>query len=69
MTDKPDPALFVPGTNGCHEALHMAHVLTTMVEDHLWTHPAITQRPEWHALAGKAVNALADLYQAIGREH
>lgn len=69
MTSKPDPALFAPGTHGCHEALHMAHVLTAMVDEQLCMHPAITQRPEWLALAEKACEALADLYQAIGQEH
>jgi hypothetical protein len=67
--DAPDPALYAPGTHGCHEALHMAYVLAELVDRQLCTHPAVALRPEWRALAEKACDALNDLYQAIGRDH
>lgn len=60
---------FEPGTHGCHEALHMAHVLAEMVSERLYEHPAIESVPEWRALAERAVEALHVLYQAIGARH
>lgn len=60
---------FRPGTHGCHEAMHMASVLSDTVSARLVEHPAIVLRPEWHALACKAAQALFDLYLAIGAEH
>ena len=64
-----EAAHFAPGTHGCHEAFHMAHVLAEMVEDRLAEHPAVQLIPEWKALADRAVDALTDLYQAIGAQH
>lgn len=64
-----EAARFAPGTFGCHEALHMAHVLSEVVEERLAQHPAVRLVPEWKALADRAVEALADLYQAIGARH
>jgi hypothetical protein len=60
---------FGPGSLGCHEALHMAAYLTGAVDEELCEHPAIKANPVWAALARKAVEAMADLYQAIGKEH
>ncbi|WP_439597518.1 hypothetical protein [Falsiroseomonas sp.] len=60
---------FAPGTYGCHEALHMAHVLAELVDDRLCGHPAVRLVPEWKALADQAATALQDLYQAIGARH
>lgn len=52
-----------------HEALHTAHICICMVDEHLATHPAITDNPEWEALAQAAMKNLFDLYQAIGAKH
>lgn len=60
---------FKPGTHGCHEALHMAHVLAELVYARLAEHEAIMQNPEWRTMAKKAGDTLHDLYQAIGQEH
>jgi hypothetical protein len=60
---------FKPGTMGCHEALHMASFLADAVDVQLVEHPAIKQNREWNFLAKRAAQALADLYQRIGREH
>ncbi len=60
---------FVPGTFGCHEALHMASVLAEMVDERLCEHPAIQLQPEWRAKADAAATALFDLYQMIGAKH
>jgi hypothetical protein len=60
---------YSPGSFGCHEALHMAHVIQDMTEDHLVQHPAIAGNPEWKGLADAAAEALLDLYQAIGAKH
>jgi hypothetical protein len=58
---------FVLGSLGCHEALHTASVLQAVVEEHLASHPAVLLDPECFALASRASEALADLYQALGR--
>jgi hypothetical protein len=70
--DNPDPgwrAHFAPGSFGCHEALHTASILQAVVEENLVDHPAVLLDPEWFALASRATEALADLYQAIGGRH
>ena len=60
---------FEPGTYGCHEALHMSNFFANAVGEELVEHPAIKQNPEWLKLATEAAKNLADLYQAIGKEH
>lgn len=52
-----------------HEALHMASFLTSAVDEELCEHPAVKANPKWRKLAIKAVDALGDLYSAIGKEH
>lgn len=66
MIEADDAARFAPGTFGCHEALHMAHMLAEMVEERLCEHPAVRLVPEWKALSDRAATVLHDLYQAIG---
>ena len=60
---------FAPGTFGCHEALHLASVLASMVDEHLAEHPAIVLNARWFELACRASAVLAELYQEIGRIH
>lgn len=60
---------FSPGTHGCHEALHVASMLSALVDERLCDHPAVLLVPEWYALAERAQEALFDLYQAIGAAH
>lgn len=71
--DNPDDpcwrAHFGPGSFGCHEALHTASILQAVVEENLVDHPAVVLDPEWFALASRASEALAALYQAIGSRH
>ena len=70
MADNPDwRAHFAAGSFGCHEALHTASILQAVVEENLVDHPAVLLDPEWFALASRATEALADLYQAIGGRH
>lgn len=70
MADKPEhPEYFAPGSLGCHEALHMASFFADSVDRELCEHPAIALNPHWSALAAQAAKALADLCQAIGKEH
>lgn len=64
-----DSSRFVPGTFGCHEALHMASVLMEMVEEKLCEHPAIEMHPLWVSLANRARENLFKLYQEIGSVH
>lgn len=60
---------FLPGSMGCHEALHMASFLASAVDEELREHPAIQANPKWKALAETATDALIELYSAIGSEH
>lgn len=60
---------YVPGTFGCHEALHTSALLTNLAACRLMEHGAIMQNQDWYALADKAHKALFDLYQAIGEAH
>ncbi|MGH6897448.1 MAG: hypothetical protein ACREJ5_13030 [Geminicoccaceae bacterium] len=67
-----DPAWresFAPGTFGCHEALHLASVLERLIDDSLSDHPAVVLNPRWFELASHVGDALAELYQEIGRAH
>ncbi|KXF77725.1 hypothetical protein ATN84_10365 [Paramesorhizobium deserti] len=64
-----DPKDFMPGSFGCHEALHATSILLDSVGRHLLCHPTILHDPEFYALADQAHAALFDLYQAIGAKH
>jgi hypothetical protein len=60
---------YEPGSHGCHEALHMASFFINSVDDELVEHPAIKANEEWSRLAQVALDALFELYQAIGQQH
>ncbi len=60
---------YAPGSFGCHELLDRAALVADAVEQHVLSHPACVQNREWYALAGRAVDALRELYQRIGAEH
>ncbi|MBL0375209.1 hypothetical protein JJB09_24645 [Rhizobium sp. KVB221] len=60
---------FLPGSFGCHEALHAASIMTDAVARNLLEHEAILLDPEFYRLASAAHTALFDLYQAIGAKH
>lgn len=59
-------ANFLPGSKGCHEALHTAYLMTEIVGQHLLGHPAIVLNPDWYRRASRAVSEIAALYQDIG---
>jgi pimeloyl-ACP methyl ester carboxylesterase len=65
----PDPAQFVPGSYGCHEALHVALLAAESVDAWLINHPAIAARPDWLGLAQKACDTLLELYDAVALKH
>jgi hypothetical protein len=58
-----------PGGFGCHEALHLTHVILGLIERELCDHLAVVQNAHWYARARKAQNELAALYQDIGAAH
>ena len=60
---------FAPGTFGCHEALHLASVFGRLLEGDLAEHPAVVLKPDWFQLASRASDAVAELYQEIGKVH
>ncbi len=49
------------------EALHATHMAETIVETHVRQHPAIAQTPELAAKADAVLEALGELYQAVGQ--
>ena len=49
-----------------HEALDRTSIAHDFVDDCVCEHEAVQSRPELQALAQKAVDALAELYQKIG---
>jgi hypothetical protein len=51
---------------GIHEALHTAHVLMDAYGSYVAEHAAVEERPEIAALADKAMEAMMDVYQALG---
>lgn len=55
-----------PETFGCHEALHVAHLVYDLIERQLLTHGAIIQNAEWFRHVYKAQEELGELYQSIG---
>lgn len=57
-----------PGSFGCHEALHEAGLYAAWLDEYC-EHPAIAASDEWTELARKAADAMAELYQSIGRKH
>ena len=58
-----------PGSFGCHELLDRTSMIRGMVDEHLLNHPSCLRNPEWFKLASTASEALATLYQQIGRDH
>ncbi len=67
--EQPDPAIYGPGTYGCHEAIHIVSVYHENVDQHICKHPAIQLNPEWRKLAEDVMDAFSALYLTIGREH
>lgn len=51
---------------GIHEALHTCSVLMDTFGSRVAEHPAVSLRPEIAALADKAMEAMMDVYQALG---
>jgi hypothetical protein len=66
---KPQPRPGQMDNYGRHEVMHMASFLMCAVDTELCEHEQIKNNPEWFKLADAALQALFDLYQAIGREH
>lgn len=60
---------YEPGSYGCHEALHMAAAVSSMIDRELLEHPAIAMNADWFHKVHAASRAVADLYQAIGVVH
>ncbi|WP_430440689.1 hypothetical protein [Shinella sp.] len=63
------PEKFRPGSYGCHEALHVASMLTEITSTQLLAHPTILLDSDFYRRANDIHAALFDLYQAIGEKH
>ena len=64
-----DRGKFKPGSYGCHEALHVASMLTEITSTQLLAHPTILLDRDFYHRAHSIHAALFDLYQAIGEKH
>ena len=53
---------------GCHEALHLASFFADAIDRNILSHPAIEAVPEWKELAQRSFEAMAHLYQKIGKK-
>lgn len=60
---------FGPGSFGCHEAMHVTHMLVGLIEDQLCNHSAVLRDPRWFRLASQARDSLSRLHQEIGAAH
>lgn len=67
--NKPELGRYVPGSFGCHEALHTVSIVVGLVGADILEHGAIVSNREWYALAHEAHDALYRLYQVIGAAH
>lgn len=52
-----------------HEALDRLHIIASMIDDHLLSHPYIQNRPELLKLINAASQRISDAYQRVGEEH
>lgn len=55
------------GDYSAHEALHTAHVLMDCYGSHVGEHPRVEVNPEIVAKDAAAMEAMMEVYQAIGR--
>ena len=53
---------------GQREALHAAHIMVNLIEQHLLSHAYVLLHDDVFALVHKAVYALHEAYQQIGRQ-
>ena len=67
MRDRADIERIAASPFGIHEALHTASVLMDCFGERVVEHPAVSERPHIHALGVKAVEAMMEVYQALGR--
>lgn len=49
-----------------HEALHTTSLVVDLWDREIVEHPALSNKPEIKALAERACEAMAEVYQAIG---
>jgi hypothetical protein len=49
------------------EVLDRVHVASVQLEEHVGGHPVLRRHPELAAIYERAAEALAELYQAVGR--
>lgn len=59
----------IPGSFGCHEALHTSYVMMDTFEKHVVEHPAIIRDKKWFRKAAKIHYKMLGLYSTIGKKH
>jgi len=58
-----------PGSFGCHELLDRTSLAMSALDEWVLSHPACVGNERWFALAQRAFDALAELYQGVGAAH
>lgn len=51
-----------------HEVLHVASIVSDIIDSHLLEHPAIQNNDLWKQLTEDALDAVSKLYQQIGED-
>ncbi|MFD1328861.1 hypothetical protein [Mycoplana ramosa] len=70
--DRAGPSLeerFGPGTFGCHEALHVTHLVVDLIERELVGHSAVLLDPAWYQRVREAQALLYTAYSAAAQVH
>lgn len=60
---------FGPGSFGCHEALHVTHLVVDLIERELVQHSAVLLDPSWFDRIREAQALLYRAYQEAGARH
>jgi len=68
VTDPTDEKSAGLDTSHCHEALDRVFVLSSMFDEFVVEHPAVSRTPELLRQAKQVSDALGELYQALGGE-
>lgn len=60
---------FGPGSFGCHEAMHVTHLVVDLLERELVTHSAVLLDPYWYEKVREAQALLYSAYSRVADRH
>lgn len=62
-------ARFGAGSFGCHEALHVTHLVVELIERELLSHGAVLLNPFWYGRIREAQALLHNAYSTVSQDH